>query len=299
MKKNYLTVHFLQAMIIISAILFSHPAICQDLTDAQRQERCQNNKNRIAELETQLKVINADLSKSMTNKEMTSQREQLAFVKKTKTVFTKSPYSSSWDSRKISKISAYYNFNMDECLVRIRNKTDFISAVDCLKELEKIIASKIDKANSLNQPALLAKKNEIEKQIRNHRNNLIALGCGANKGNSKVCNSDENALFAKMSGNWKSSIMLLSIQGSCDKVTGTYTIIEWCDGLDWESSKNGLNTRVVGTFSGTMSGVSLNVHYITPAFRKHNADEGDGSCQIQSDGSLKCKLPCSSQNLKR
>lgn len=57
------------ALIFLVLICLSQPVKAQ-LSDAERQERCQNNKNRIAELETQLQVINADLSASMAKKEI-------------------------------------------------------------------------------------------------------------------------------------------------------------------------------------------------------------------------------------
>lgn len=83
MKKNYL-IHYLVSFFITSALLFPFYAQSQDLTDAQRPERCQNNKNRMAELETQLKVINADLSASMTKKEMDYTPRKVGFCKKVK-----------------------------------------------------------------------------------------------------------------------------------------------------------------------------------------------------------------------
>ncbi len=84
MKKNYLTICLGAFIIIASLLLFPITAHSQDLTEEQKKERCQNNKNRIVELESQLSVINADLSASMTKEEMEDARTQMTFVRSMK-----------------------------------------------------------------------------------------------------------------------------------------------------------------------------------------------------------------------
>ena len=65
-----------------------------------------------------------------------------------------------------------------------------------LDGLEKIISIKIDKAMSLNRQELLTKKAEIEKQLSNHRTNLIALRCDdVNKNNTEE-------FIKKLVGGW-------------------------------------------------------------------------------------------------
>ena len=74
----------------------------------------------------------------------------------------------------------------------------FDSAHECISNLEKIIISKIDKAMALNRPEMLAKKDDIEKQLAFHRNNLIALNCdqfSASDGNTGLaCFSADPAM---------------------------------------------------------------------------------------------------------
>ena len=79
MNKNYL-LSYPVTFILASVLLFSVVAHSQELTEVQKKERCQNNKNRIVELETQLKVIDADFSASMTIKEMEDARNEMVFV---------------------------------------------------------------------------------------------------------------------------------------------------------------------------------------------------------------------------
>jgi hypothetical protein len=148
-------------------ICLSQPVKAQ-LSDAERQERCQNNRNRVAELEAQLRVIDADLSASMTEKEMEDARTQMIYVKWMK------KYENQLDENfiKLNKIAGQYNYSFIDCRLKL-----FQGITECLIRLEKLIAQKIDKAVSLDRLELQAKKNETEKQLNEHRNNLVALRC--------------------------------------------------------------------------------------------------------------------------
>jgi hypothetical protein len=180
MKKNYLIVSLVQ-VIIASAVLFPVTASSQDLPETQRLERCRNNKNRITELDKELAVINEDLLHAWTEKEIEDARTQMVFVKK----IYASKYPSNEEITEIRRIAAKYNFSFKEC-------------TDCYAKLQEIIAKKIDKAMSLNRPELLAKKNEIEKQLASHRNNLIALRC--------IQTTFDLSIFA--AGTWEKDIEL-------------------------------------------------------------------------------------------
>ena len=72
---------------------------------------------------------------------------------------------------------------------------------ECVAQLEKIIAKKIEKAVSLEnlRPALINKKNEIDKQINEHRNRLVVLRCDQPIDKKEIDNSD----YSKLSGYWE------------------------------------------------------------------------------------------------
>ncbi|MBC7875166.1 MAG: hypothetical protein H7Y01_14275 [Ferruginibacter sp.] len=193
MKKNYLIGCGLPTFIIIvSVLLFSVAAHSQDLTEEQKQERCQNNKNRIVELETQLRVINAELSQTMEKKEMEDARQDMFYVR----IFKVSNNNLNIDPlnksdlnfKRIESIGAQYNWDFEKCIYKgfREGEKPYYVPKFCYSELEKIIAKKIDKAVSLDRPALLAKKNETEKQLAAHRNNLIALRCDQPTGACKL-----------------------------------------------------------------------------------------------------------------
>lgn len=191
-------------ILMLLAFAFSFETIkAQDMSEQQRLERCQNNKNRIAELESQLSVINADLSASMTKNEIEDARDKMVYVRG----FKKSVSRAFGNLNTLDRIGAQYNFSPNDCLGKnitideMGNRADVVFD-SCLMELEKIIAKKIDKAMSLNRPTLLAKKNEIDKQIASHQNNLIALGCI--KPPVSKSENYNNADDSKLSGIWES-----------------------------------------------------------------------------------------------
>lgn len=156
--------------------LFSFKVAAQDLTEAQRIERCQNNKNRLAELEVQLKAVNTEISQTWTKQEVENARDKMIFVKKS-TTLKKPPIEGTDDYIRLMAIAEEYDLNYfgyKNCL-----HVGEISFKDCLKRLEILITKKIDKVLSApsKKAELVVKKNEIEKQMSKHRTNLIALGC--------------------------------------------------------------------------------------------------------------------------
>ena len=171
-------------ILFLFALTFSFTAIeAQDISEAQRLERCQNNKNRLAGLEKQLQITNAELSQAWSDKEIENARDKIIrirFIKKYYTEF-------EGGIKELELIQAQYNpaanycFSLPELL-----KLDAIN--NCINELEKTIFKKIDKAMALKskRPQLINNKRSIEKQISNHRTNLIALRCDAASVNTNL-----------------------------------------------------------------------------------------------------------------
>ena len=129
-------------------------------------------------------------------------------------------------------------------------------------------------------------------------------GSGGNRGSSgggtnprsgnlgeRPCDANEAAAFSKMTGSWKSYRMHITIGGSCEKATGTFKYTEWCEGVD-ETSNSSL-ARVQGTFTGRMSGGSLQVAWEAPASPSSGPRKSTGSCSANSDGTFSCSgFPC-------
>lgn len=190
------------------------------MSDAQRQERCQNNKNRIAELETQLKIIDAELSNTMTKREMEDTRTQMTFVRQLKHL----GYYSTDDMNKLDRISVQYNLNQRDCFEQNLGKAKTGASSFCLTELEKIISAKIDKATALQnkRPDLVNKKNEINKQIATHRSNLIAFGCN-------------NTVSSNWSGVYTNGNVLVTLSGNA--ASGTYKNDGFTNTFQWSLNR--------------------------------------------------------------
>jgi hypothetical protein len=210
------------ALIFLVLICLSQPVKAQ-LSDAERLERCQNNKNRIVELETQLRVIDAELSQAMSPKEIEDARTEMVYVKWIKNA----PNLVPENLNKFDRIVAHYNFNFDRCAKK--QTLDMQPLTPCITALEEIIAQKIDKAVSLNRPALLAKKNETEKQLAFHRNNLLKWGCDA-------------LTTPDISGSWTSNIDV------------SYSISQTQSAFTWEAPK--LHSKGEGTVTGNSISVT-------------------------------------------
>lgn len=209
--------------IIASVLLFPVTAHSQELTEEQKKERCQNNKNRITELETQLRVNEAALSQTLTQKEIEDFKKDILFLK---------AKLKRENSNKIIQISKKHNFSFKACEERNKsnpNNAGYMgSTYICLSELQKIIETKIDKAKGLkpidetiddiindkpptsnSRPELINKKNEIEKQIAFHKNNIIALGC--------------NEASAKWNGTFTDSYGSVTITSSGTSMSASFT----------------------------------------------------------------------------
>jgi hypothetical protein len=147
----------------------------------------------------------------MEPKEIEDARTQMVFVRGIKdsvnsdikrvgggNIWAKKTFGISDDDwKKYTRISAQYNFKKKDCVApKYKEQGLEASYLKCITELEKIIAKKINKAESLDRPALLAKKNETEKLLASHRNNLVALECDAPK-------KDDGSFDSKLSGYWE------------------------------------------------------------------------------------------------
>ena len=105
------------------------------------------------------------------------------------------------------------------------------------------------------------------------------------------CNEADAASFAKLTGTWKSYRMHVTIDGSCDNVSGTYKVTEWCEGVD--ETYNASVARVNGTFSGKMQNGYLQVTFVSPPSPNNSKGAtGPGTCSIKTDGSLSCSFGC-------
>lgn len=208
-------VRIAKSIVILTYAFFLLPFFVkgQDLSEAQKKERCQNNKNRITELEVQLRITDEELSQSMEAKEMETARSRMLEVKNFKNLAYKDKNSANWNDRliRVGRIAAQYDFELEDCIEEAKLYSTSPRGV-CFAALEIKIAKKINKAVTLNRPALLAKKKEIETQLSAHRNKLIELGCDQSSGTQAI-----------WSGTFTNSLMKLTLSGNAGAVTATYS----------------------------------------------------------------------------
>lgn len=267
MKKN--TPRNIIAFAFIAwAFLYPGTTKSQDLPEAQRLERCQNNKNRIVELEEHLNILNKDIYALMSNKEMEDTRAQLAFVQ---TMYDR---EITKDYIKYHRLSAQYNFTNDDCYDA--EITDRYSAMyKCYAELERRINEKIRKAQSLEskRPQLITRKNEIDKQLAEHRNNLIALRC-----NESNVTSTKGA--CKLASTWSQTTEGIG--------TTTWTITS--DGIATEAGKGYAKGKA--KFDGTTLSIEWQT---TNGYSGTYQWKLDSNCN-SDDGKLIFKTPITSEH---
>ena len=158
------------ALIFLLLVSSAKPLKAQ-ISDADRLERCQNNKNRITELESRLRAIDTEIAESMGERQLEDARSHLVFIKSIRLKKAK------MNRTKFDRITSIYNFKFQECFYASKEASEDEPFNFCAAKLENVIAAKIDKTLSLDKSALQAEKKEIDRQIAMHRTNLIALDC--------------------------------------------------------------------------------------------------------------------------
>ena len=262
--KNKLYQHLGTLSMLSLLFLFSFSVIAQDLTEAQKQERCENNKKRLTELEGQLRAVKADLSKSMSEEEMDDTRDKRDFViKVSKVFFKKTAAANKVNWKRINVIGAEYNFRFNDCINDTRNDVLF-----CLQLLENLIRDKIDMAGSVNRGEMLTQKADVEKQIASHRTNLIALGC------DKINKNSNEEFIKKLVGGWTDKPTPWGTPGGGCQIqykNGSLSLIN--ENKDESGATISLNTNGSAIISASKWGVSGKVDKDVRSIKWSNGSE--------------------------
>jgi hypothetical protein len=190
--------------------------------DPKNKERCENNRKMLADQESKLKAVNADLSKVPEPKELEDARDHMLFIRTYKNKPSLIYAMSEEEKKTLNRVMGRYHFSFEDCSKGPNASPPGV----CMTELYNLIVKKIDNGKILisKKPELLQQKKEIEEKIRFHRNNLDALGC------------DKSEITAKESitGHWRIT------QGS---YTGTLTVTQNQGSLSgtmsWDNHQNG------------------------------------------------------------
>lgn len=241
-KNRYMKKLIKYFTLLLVIIPLSQPGYAQ-LTEEQRKERCQNNKNHLIELEKQLAIVNAELSKTPERKEIEEERDHMVFVKKIKNDPDKYYELSSSDLAAFNRILSKYNFNFGGCHEN-DSYTENEQIKYCLNNLYNIIARKIERDKALlpQRPGLLKQKTDINKQIDIYHNNLVALGCDV-KTAEKNTDIDLNSVTGTWDWYWAESGKTLERHG---------TVTFYDNGkMSWDGGSDGTWTQTGNTVSLT------------------------------------------------
>jgi hypothetical protein len=107
---------------------------------------------------------------------------------------------------------------------------------------------------------------------------------GSNNSGQNPCGAADAETFSQMTGSWHWYRMNVTIGGSCNNVSGTFLVTEWCAGVDDPGNQA---PKVQGTFTGRMEGGSLQLNWEQPPHKNHPT-KGTGSCSLYGD-----ELSCS------
>ena len=285
-------------------MILSEPINAQ-LSESQRKERCENNKKRLAELERDLDEIIRLPEREQIKHEKSDLviiKNYINFVKDTVELGRamrneKDEYKRLEISRSINDRYQTYGHELvsnvdileaDPARISAKyNCGDCSGDINCLNKLYNIVANKIAREETSKQTRseVLQRKAGLEKQIRFHRNNLIALKCDEQNGSvtsnddspnsesksKRACNNSESQAFSQMIGSWKTYALKLTITGSCNNASGKMEWVEWCSSIDDENSKY---LHYPGTFRGEMDGETLVLRWNIPAIGLHPEQKG-------------------------
>lgn len=251
-----LLILFLPVLLLLNQHLYAQ------LSDQQKQERCENNRKRLAELEGQLQAVNIKLLNMPEKKQIEDERNDLAEVRKIGAFLTKINKlpDDSLRSRKDEDSIDYFD-KVERRLAKYNAHCLSIDIVKCTYLLVDVIGKKIDKEVKLlpERPHLLQTKSDLEKQIAFHKNNLAALDCDR----YNIAFAGKWTYHDNSSGYTVEQSFDTNGNGHAD-VTCTYTleanqiVLHWSNG--WT---NFYPLPVTNTMSGTAVGPNGERHNIT------------------------------------
>jgi hypothetical protein len=182
------------AALCLLSLAFSATA-AEELSEAQRKERCDNNFARLNELDAQLAGLKLPLAETEWRKaqddlnvvRIAVEGGQIAFTTEIKALFT--------------GYSAKYGYGWASCLA-----SDMVA---CGEGLKLHIAKLLDASHEMKQQIL-----KVQEQIKFHETNVVALNC----------RGDGNAMFT-VAGTWNTNWGTMELQGDTS-VAGKYAYQE-------------------------------------------------------------------------
>jgi hypothetical protein len=218
-------------------------AIGQDLSEAQRRERCENNRRYLADYDRQLEAIEAKLHLTMNEEELARARAHSDFVWN---LYLKgrntNPAVREEQMAKIEELSTLYEFDpLKSCPRGLVYSTDFYPT-DCLKRLHDVIRQRIETAKQANSQIdeLHKQRTQLQRQRAVHQSRLDELGCGQES-------EPQKGGCQGFAGAWKTTFGTMTFERRGNQITSSYDF----DGGNIRGTLSGDGRTLTGTYSET------------------------------------------------
>lgn len=230
----------LLALAFVLLINAPTPAGAQDLSEGQRQERCENNKRYIADYESQISVVLVDLALTAPD-HIARAKTQMGFLRSLKNRKS-SDQEKAIEDEAVMEIASEYGFDLRRCQLDIyRDEPDkhrFTVFYDCVDKLANKLADNLRFAESLvpRRGELRQKLAGLERQKAIHQNNLIVFRC------------DDAATTTSTGGKWAGTwvrndgVETVTISGGSGGIQGAFSY----EGVGYNGSGQWSNCRMTG-----------------------------------------------------
>jgi hypothetical protein len=214
-------------------------AIGQDLSEAQRRERCENNRKYLADYDRQLDEVEAKLNLTMTDEELARAKANFDFASNIlQWGRNENPTVREEQVAKLEELSTLYEFDEKKyCPQGFK-----IYYFDCMTRLTDVIRRRIETAKQANsqRDALYEKRKQLQTQRAVHQSRLDQLGCGQESEPPKSgCQG-----FA---GAWKTTFGTMTFERSGNQITSSYDF----DGGNIRGIISGDGRTLTGTYTET------------------------------------------------
>jgi hypothetical protein len=200
---------------MLACLLLISPvhAIGQELSEAQRRERCENNRRYLADYDRQLEAIEAKLNLMMNEEELALARTHADFLLNVyKKGIEQNAEVRDEQTAKIYELSTRYEFDTERWCPDGK-----VYYFDCRQRLYKVILQRIETAKQANSQSaeLYKQRTQLQKQRAVHQGRFDELGCDL--GSEPQQNGCQG--FA---GAWKTTFGTMTFERQGNQITSSY-----------------------------------------------------------------------------
>lgn len=210
----------------------------QEMSEAQRRERCDNNRRYLEDYDRQLDAVEAKLQLTMSDEELARARTQYDFAWSVlqKGLNQRSKTVREEQVAKLEELSTLYEFDEQKyCPQGLKTYNS-----DCMSQLAEHIRLRIESAKQANsqRDELYKQRTQLQNQVAVHQRRLDELGCGQTSEPLKSgCEG-----FA---GTWKTTFGTMTFERRGNQITSSYDF----DGGSIRGTISGDGRTLTGTYT--------------------------------------------------